>query len=262
MAITFKGTAVSLPILGNDATTQNLFSIENAKSSRVNVIVKRLSTQNDAVAVLTSIKPQIKTSRLTTEITGGMELGKVPFDSSQSSSSGVTVRAAVSGVRAIVATAGTIVWQQFTKRMHTAVEQQNSDDANSLPILVEGDTDDFTLVPGESLLVQAVGATTLSNAALSTNWFVQVMWEEDSLGTFAISGTVTLSSSPVEGAKVLVVEASDESLSDATLVEVTTTNASGQWSSTIKSGRVGAAFVQYKSGATYYTAPGSPFLEP
>jgi len=261
MAITFKGSAASFPILGNDETTQNLFSIENAKSSRVNVIVKHLEIQNDAVAVLTTFNPLIKASKITTAITGGMPIGKVPFDTSQSSSSDVTVRAAIFSTNKITATPGNTIWQQFVKRVRTAVEQQISDDYPLLPTLVEGDSDDYILVPGESLLVSLLGAATTSNAALTNNWFVQIVWEEDSIGTFAISGTVTLDSSPVDGAKVLVVEASDESLTDATIVEILTTNSSGQWSSTIKSGRIGAAFVQYKDGSTYYTAPGSPFLE-
>jgi hypothetical protein len=87
------------------------------------------------------------------------------------------------------------------------------------------------------------------------------MWEEDSLPTFAISGVVTLSAAPVSGAKVMVIQADDEVMTNATLVEVKTTNALGEWASTILSGKVGAAFVQYENGGTYYTAAGNPFLE-
>jgi len=35
----------------------------------------------------------------------------------------------------------------------------------------------------------------------------------------------------------------------------------GAWTSTISTGKVGAAFVQYWVGATYYTTPGSPYLQ-
>ena len=87
------------------------------------------------------------------------------------------------------------------------------------------------------------------------------MWEEDALSTFAISGTVTLSAVPVSGARVVVVEADDQLMTNAVLVEIITTPAGGTWASSIKTGKVGAAFVQYTSGGTYYTAYGSPYLE-
>ena len=115
--------------------------------------------------------------------------------------------------------------------------------------------------PGESLLCQVVGATTASNARLANNWWVQAEWEEDPIATFAISGTVTLSGSPVSGAKVMVLEADDTAMTNAVLVEVVTTAAGGTWASSIKTGKVGAAFVQYTNGGTYYTAPGSPYLQ-
>ena len=261
MARTFLGSAASFGINGNDLVNQNLFVIENATYSRVNVIIKRLTTQNDAVTVLTSVMPLIKTSRATSAATGGITLAKVPFDTSQSSDVGVIIRTPIASGSPITATQGNTIWQQYDSRLHTGAEQQRAIDINNLPILVDNLTDDFILVPGELLLVQVVGFTTASNAAITNNWFVQCVCEEEELGTFAISGTVTLSGSPVEGAKVIVLEASDESMNNPHIVDVLTTNVLGQWSSTICSGRVGAAFVQYKSGAIYYTAPGSPFLE-
>ena len=101
----------------------------------------------------------------------------------------------------------------------------------------------------------------MANARLSNYWWVACEWEEDPIATFAISGTVTLSGSPATGAIVTVVEADDESMTNPVLVETITTGAGGTWASSIKTGKVGAAYVQYKSGATYYTAPGSPYLE-
>jgi hypothetical protein len=111
------------------------------------------------------------------------------------------------------------------------------------------------------LLVQVVAPTAATNASGSNNYVVQTVWEEDSLSTFSISGTVTLSAVPIVGAKVIILEADDESLANAILWEVKTTTAGGAWSSSIRSGKVGAAFVQYVTGGIYYTAPGSPFLE-
>jgi hypothetical protein len=92
------------------------------------------------------------------------------------------------------------------------------------------------------------------------NWMVLCSWEEDSISTFSISGNVTLGGVAISGAKVYVIEADDRSGTNAVLREVVTT-VSGAWSSTIKTGKVGAAFVQYETGGALYTAPGSPFLE-
>jgi len=64
----------------------------------------------------------------------------------------------------------------------------------------------------------------------------------------------------VSGAIITVIEADDESMTNPVLVEKIVTAAGGTWASSITTGKVGAAFVQYKSGATYYTAPGSPYL--
>lgn len=122
-------------------------------------------------------------------------------------------------------------------------------------------TADLLIRPGQALLVKIIANTAASNALTSLNYAVRCMWEEDSITTFAISGTVTLSGSPLDGAKVMVVEADDTSLTNAHLYEVKTTAGGGLWSSTIRTGKVGAAFVQYESGGAYYTAPGSPFLQ-
>jgi hypothetical protein len=43
LTTTFRGSAVSFGINGNDLVAQKLFAIENAKSSRVNVVVRRLT---------------------------------------------------------------------------------------------------------------------------------------------------------------------------------------------------------------------------
>jgi hypothetical protein len=193
-------------------------------------------------------------------VTGGIALAKCAFDTSQNSNVGVTVRAAIASGSPLTAVCGNTDYEQFTCRMHTAVEQVIVPDVNCLPSLIQNEADRYVIAPGETLLVCVEGATVASNTAIANNWFVQCVWEEESIGTFAISGTVTLSGSPVNGAKVMVLEASDKSAADAVLVEVVTTNALGQWASSIKAGRYGLAVVQYESGGLYYTAPGSPFL--
>lgn len=260
MAITFKGTAKSSIVVGNDATTQNIFTITNDYASRVDVRIRRLVFQEDAIGLSTAVMPIVKTSRATA-ISGGVVLEKVTFDTTLVSDANVIFRAPSAETARITATPGNTVWQQFPLRLHTGVEQQQGLDdyiLTGLPALVS--TKDFVLHPGESLLVQVVAAVDASNAQVSNNWFVMCVYEEDALSTFTISGTVTLSGSPVDGAKVMVIEADDVLLTNAHLREVITTPAGGTWSSTIRTGKVGAAFVQYKNGATYYTAPGSPYL--
>lgn len=258
MAISFKGSIPSATTIGNNSTTQNLCTITNKIGSRVNIIIRRATAQIDTLAALTSVMPQVKLSRATS-ISGGAILSKTAWTTTQSSKDSVEVRTSIIDGQPIAATPGGIIWQQYCSRMHTVVEQVLAPDNNILPLLVENN--DFIIRPGESILVQVVGASVASNAALSSNWFTEFMWEEDEIATFAISGTVTLSAVPVSGAIVTVVEADDENMTNQVLVEKIVTGAGGTWASTIKTGKVGAAFVQYKSGATYYTAPGSPYLE-
>jgi hypothetical protein len=265
MAVTFHGTVKTLAIVGNDATTQNLFVIENGFKSRVNVVVRRLLLACDSLVALTSVQNLASTSRCSA-VSGGVLLEKGAFNTSESSDANVMFRAQANETALITATQGDIIWRQFIGRMHTAVEQQQPvseletlEFNNMLPVIVK--TLDFVIRPGESLLIRVSAGTTASNAQNSTNYIVDCAWEEQSVTTFAISGTVTLSGSPLDGAKVMVVEADNTSLTNAYLYEVKTTAGGGLWSSTIRTGKVGAAFVQYENGGTYYTAPGSPFLQ-
>lgn len=265
MAVTFRGTAQSLSIVGNDAVAQNLFVIENGYKSRVNVIVRRLTFGCDSLVALTSVQNVLKVSRCT-GVSGGVTLDKAKFVGTETSDANVVLRAQANETALITATAGDVLWTQFAARMHTAVEQQRAEDEserikerNLLP-LPASTIANFVLRPGQSLLVKVVAATAASNAQNSTNYAVRCAWDEESITTFAISGTVTLSGSPVDGAKVMILEADDASLTNAHLYEVKTTAGGGLWSSTIRTGKVGAAFVQYQNGGTYYTAPGSPFL--
>lgn len=259
MAVTFNGGVRFPIILGNDSTTQHLFSLENAIGSRVDVYPQRLVVQNDTVAALTSVMPQVKISR-GTSISGGVLLDKGKFDTTQSSDSFVRLRSAMGEGAPISASQGTTIWQQYCGRMHTLVEQVLGTDENALPRLIDNASFRMRLQPGESMLVTVVGAAVASNAALSNNWSISCEWEEDTRSTFAISGTITLSGSPVSGARVIVMESDDVAGTNMFLRETIVTGAGGTWASSILTGKIGAAFVQYESGGTYYTAPGSPFL--
>ena len=242
---------------GNDAVTQHIFALENHIGSRVDVNVRRLTVQNDPLTALTSVMPQVKVSR-GVKISGGILLDKAQFRTTETSDPFVHIRSALGEGSPITATRGDTVWQQYTSRLHTAVEQVIASDEPLLPRLV--DTFDFKLKPGESLLATVISATAASNPALSHNWLVDCIWEEDAKATFAISGTVTLSGSPVAGAIVSVIEADDVSMTNPVLIKTIVTGAGGTWAADILTGKVGAAFVQYESGGTKYTAPGSPYL--
>jgi hypothetical protein len=264
MAVSFTGGASSPVILGNDALTQTLFSVENGIASRVNVIIRELHVSLDSLLALTAVMPLVRTSRAI-NVSGGITLPKGAFSTAQTSNAAVVVRCAMGDGAPIDATATSTIYQEFRCRSHTAVEQMSEftgtgdlvDYGCLPPVLLDKN---FVLLPGQSLIVQAISAATTSNPALSNNWNVQCTWEEDPVSTFAISGTVTLSAAPVSGAIVTVIQADDESMTNAVLVEKIVTGAGGTWASSIMTGKVGAAFVQYKSGATYYTAPGSPYL--
>lgn len=254
------GAAMFPAVIGNDAVTQHLASIENGIGSRVHLHFRRLIVQNDPLAVLTSVMPIARISR-GVNISGGVLLAKSTFDTTDSSDPFVRIRSALGEGAPITATAGTTVWQQYTSRLHTAVEQVLGNDENLLPSLVETVGREFVLNPGESALITVVGATTASNAALTNNWLLGCAWEEEPVSTFSISGTVTLSGSPVSGATVTVVEADDLAMTNAHLLTVITTGGGGTWSADILTGKVGYAYVQYETGGTMYTAPGSPYLE-
>jgi hypothetical protein len=262
MAITYQGSASSPIITGNDLVEQNLFLIENGIPSRVNIIVKKLTMQNDCVSLLTSVMPIVKMSRVITTPANvfGITLSKGKFDTSQTSDANVKIWCDSLCAPLIVAESTTI-WEQYNNRLHTAYGQILAEDNLLIPPSLDIETDDFVLVPGTGLLVQVVSPTAASNPSGTNNYIVQTLWEEDSLSTFNISGVVTLNAIPIVGAKVVILETDDEALTNPVLWEVKTTTAGGVWSSSIRSGKVGAAFVQYVNGGTYYTAPGSPFLE-
>lgn len=244
-------------MFGNDAVTQHIFALENHIGSRVDVNVRRLTVQNDPLTALTSVMPQVKVSR-GVNISGGIMLDKAQFRTTETSDPFVKIRSALGEGSPITATRGDTIWQQYTSRLHTAVEQVIASDEPLLPRLV--DTFDFKLKPGESLLATVISATAASNPALSHNWLVDCIWEEVDKATFAISGTVTLSGSPVAGAIVSVIEADDVSMTNPVLIKTIVAGAGGTWAADILTGKVGAAFVQYESGGTKYTAPGSPYL--
>jgi len=177
MAITYLGTTATFRTVGSAGTPQNLFTIENTGGTPVRI--RRLVTQLDATAVLTSVMPLVKTSRATAIPSAGTVLAKGTFDTSLTSNAAVVCRGGTAsdggGLTAITATAGDVMWQQYCMRMHTIVGQVLGSDNNSLPTLVENDP--VILSSGQALLVQVVASAGGSNPA-TNHWFVQCMWEE------------------------------------------------------------------------------------
>lgn len=179
MATTYKGEASSFRTLGNAASPQNLFSIENAAGSTVLVAVRRMSIQMDATAVLTAVGTQMKTSRPSALPTGGTTLTKVSRDTSLTTSGSVVLRGATASdggaATAITATAGSTAWHQFVMRMHTLVGQVLMDDEALIPALSADDP--VILRANEALVVQAINATAANNAA-TNHYIINCAWDE------------------------------------------------------------------------------------
>jgi hypothetical protein len=171
-------SASSFRTLGSAATPHNILTIENIDATTL-VKVRRITVQLDATAVLTTVMPQIKTSRATAVPTGGTTLNIARFDSTIAPDSNTIVRGATASdggaATAITATAGTTIWQQYNMRAHTLVGQIIGVDGSVLPSLV-ADVD-FILRQNEALLVQVVASAGASNPATNF-WIVNICWEE------------------------------------------------------------------------------------
>jgi len=172
-------SAATFRQIGNAATTQNLLTIENIDATKL-VYIRRLVVQMDATAVLTAVMPLVKASRATGVPTGGTTLSKGLFDTSNASNANTIVRGSTASDGGAnsgpTATAGTVLWEQFMMRLHTAVGQVLAPDNNAMPALV--DTQNFVLRQNEALLVQIVAAIGTSNPA-TNHYFAEVVWEED-----------------------------------------------------------------------------------
>lgn len=163
--------------IGSAAALQNLFTIYNASADVIRV--RRLVMQMDATALLTSVMPLVKTTRITVAPTGGTVLTKALWDTTVTSDAGVVCRGATASdggvLTAITATPADILWQQYGFRMHTVVGQVLGLDNN----VVSSISQDFPvfLRQNQGLLVQVVSAAGTSNPN-TNHWFVQAAWDE------------------------------------------------------------------------------------
>lgn len=169
-------SAATFRTIGSTVSPQVIMSIENIDSTKL-VYVRRATLQMDATAVLTSVMPLMKTARATGVPTGGTALAKAQFDTANSSNANTIVRGACSSdggaLSGPTATAGTVVWEQFAMRLHTAAGQVLGMDNNMLPSMVE--TTDFILRQNEALMFYLLGTA----APVTNHYFVQIVWEEN-----------------------------------------------------------------------------------
>ena len=185
MANTFS--TGSFKIIGRASTSQFLFTIENTSATTI-VTLRRLVLQMDATVTLQVVMPLLKTSRCAVPTggftpTAGVLYGKIPFDSTTTSSTYTTVRLdsyndTQSATTAITATPVYTLWQQFGMRVNTAVGQLIAVDCDMLPALVaDSSLAPFRLRQNEAIVVQIVGLATTSNPA-TNHYFVNCVWEE------------------------------------------------------------------------------------
>ena len=172
-------SATSFRTLGNAASPQNLFTIENPVGSGVVVKVRRMSLQMDATAVLTAVSCQFKTFRTTGIPSGGTTLTIPEFVTSGAAAAAICRGATASdggAATAITATAsGGALWHQMAMRMHTLVGQMLAEDESLIPNLCEGTP--IELAAGEALVVQVSNATAGNNAA-TNHYIVNCAWQE------------------------------------------------------------------------------------
>jgi hypothetical protein len=265
MAITWRGSAVTPPIAFGPVNGEFIFAVVNTFRSRRTVKIMRFVAIGDSLENSTTaghIMPLLKTWRCAAaNVSGGCEiLAREPWDTAiDDPDPAIKVLYASWGGsehgRLTISGQSGPAWEQFMQRGATAAEQRRPLDNSLLSRLTM--VEDFVIAPGQAIAVSAhfasapVGGTVLVNLA----------WEEDETDAgYTLGGTVTLSGSPVSGAKVHVLTDSDRDM-PAPQAQQHTTNGSGQWSTTLATGVKAAVFVQHRVGETLYTDEGKPYVE-
>jgi hypothetical protein len=269
MAITWRGSVVTPQIEAQVPSVGSVyvFAIVNTFRSRSKINILRMVVQMDNIQPPTGttanrIMPIMRARRCSaSDVSGGFRIAaRSAFDTNTNNPDpGILVLFSPGTFgnpdgSISVASTSSQIWQQYTMRQATAVEQQVSWDNFALPSIAVSKS--FCINPGEAVVVQQVAA--LPTGGVS---FCMVAWEEDQVDTgFAVSGTVTLDSSPVSGATVFIMTDSTVDMTNPEL-SVLSTNASGQYTKQVATGTKVAAFVQYKDGTDLYTDEGKPFVE-
>lgn len=135
-SVSYEGRAATFKTPGRAAVSQKILSIHNATGSSVLVDVNkiRVDVLQTAVKAVTIVVPIIRVYRVTVLPTNGTALTKVPIDTTQTSSSSVTVLgdSSADGTGSgttLTATipAGNILAQSYAPRVFTAVAYEPID---------------------------------------------------------------------------------------------------------------------------------------
>jgi len=285
MAVLFTGIASTQRISGTGLGNQNCFAIENGLGSNRLVRVRAGSAVMDPSAFATAIaKPSITmyrgsmtepagTGAKASKQDGAILIRKGSFDQTQTSEDYVRLWCAFSpdglGISNLTATLAAPSWHKFNQRMHDLTGQiMTADPVDGdyafLPRIVDDLTNfNLTLYPGEAFVwaIEPGSAATAANNPLTNQWLLNLVWTEETLNTYTISGNVKLASVGVVGAEVIVVVADDNTtLANAFIHSVNTTTAGGAWSAAIPNNKYAYAYAQNFTGGIYYTSPGAPFV--
>ena len=265
MAVVWRGSIGTQPITGFPVQAAMVFALVNTFRSRSRVNVLRFVTLGDSLETSLNaghIMPLLKAWRCpAANVTGGVELSMRPAWDTNVNAPDPGVKVFYSSYETPretrLAATGLVgpVWEQFTTRNATSVDQRRMIDNSVLSRLTAGN--DFSIDPGQALVVTWHYATQPMNNTV----FFNFAWEEDQTDAgFTLGGNVTLSGSPVTGALVHVL--TDTSIDmPAPGYQQFTTDGSGNWSTTLATGVKAAAFVQHRVGATLYTDEGKPYVE-
>jgi len=179
MAVDFRGSTVTPPILGYPDSGEYVFALVNTIRSRHKINILRFVSVGDVTELSSTAghtMPLLKTWRCScSQVSGGVEINKRPPWDTQTNSPDPAVKLLYSGYGVSEANRITLsgrtgpAWQQFSNRLTTSVEQIRTLDNSMLSRLSAGK--DFILFPGEALVVsweqgaQPIGGSIIFNIA-------------------------------------------------------------------------------------------------
>lgn len=186
--VSFRGRAGTFRCPGRANTGQNLLQVANAAASPLLVAVEAVTMDmlSTVAKALTVVPPMVRIYRVTTLLTGGAAVTKVPTSASQpTSSSSVTLlqdasadgTAAGTALGSTAALTGAMVTQEIGSRWvgGTAVGYEPMDRAEFL-----GDPAPVELAAGQGLVVRLDNVGTTSNPT-TDSYITTVRWSEFTL---------------------------------------------------------------------------------
>jgi hypothetical protein len=184
--VTYDGRAATFRIPGRAGTTgQKIMSIFNATGSSVLVDVERITidTAFTVIKAVTVLPLSIRLYRTTVLPTNGSAITKVPQDTSQTSSSSVTLLGdasadGTSSATALTATPSGILRQVFAPRLITAAGYEMLDTFT----FFDTDSSRMTLRALEGIVV-VLDYTLATQNPTTDMWVVDIKWSEYTLTT-------------------------------------------------------------------------------